>query len=406
LTLELSAADEGRKHKLRHRVFTHRIHYFAIVLLLLFAFAAGLGLQFLRAALLMYGMTYAPSPLIVRAYSRAFRRDAITRDVWIRGRRGLLEVRVMTPKDLPNAPTIVLVHGFAPGGMRDSLLNALAQRLCRSGLRVIMPDIKSEEILRIDRTAVNDVDDVIRWSATSSGQKVSVFGISFSGGMVITAAANPEYADYVKLTFCVSGYNSIDRLGRYYLHDDVRGPDGKRYALTPLPNALAPMALQYLDELVPPKDVEPLSNAIRTMVGYADSPSASRTVSLTTNQRLLLDDVLNVKTPAMRARYPALLERHRAELAYISPMGKIREIRGPLFILHGYADETIPIGEAEWTGAEGIHQSNVKMLKTSWVNHSVLIPRAPLRDKFEVVYFVSEMLDEALRPSPLHVTEH
>jgi pimeloyl-ACP methyl ester carboxylesterase len=403
LTLELSAADEGRKHKLRHRV---RILYFAIaVLLLLFAFAAGLGFHFLRAASLMYGMTYAPPPLIVRAYSRAFRHDTVTRDVWIQGRRGPLEVRVMTPKDLPNAPIVVLVHGFAPNGIRDSLLNAFAQRLCRSGLRVVMPDILSEQKLRIDRDAVTDVDDAIRWSAMTSGQEVSAFGVSFSGGLVISAAANPDFADYVKTTFCVSGYNSIARVGKFYLREDVRGPDGQRYLESPSPHALALIALQYVNELVPGEDVVPITNALRAVLYQRDIINADVTAPLTAQQRVLLDDLLNVRTQAMRERYHAVLDRHRSEWDDISPMGKINKLHGSLYVLHGYGDRRIPTEEAEWTRAESEHKSNVKVVISPWINHSVLVPHTSFWKKLGVVYFVSQMFDEALHPVPLPATK-
>jgi dienelactone hydrolase len=403
VTSDLSATDEVKENTLSGlrpvRVTTYSIS--AILLAVGLALAFSWGFRMVRAATLMYGMSYTNPPLIIRAYSRAFRHPIVTTDQWIQGRGRPLELRVMAPKDLPNAPIIVLVHGFASNGIRNGLLNSFAQSLSQSGLKVVMPDIKSEKMLRIDRAAVADVDDAIRWSAIGSGQKVSVFGISFSGGMVITAVANPEYTDYVKMTFCVSGYNSIERLGRYYLHDDVMGPDGKRYSGTPIQNALTPMALQYSDELVPPNEIEPLSDAMRTMADQMGFSGSSPTASLTSNQRVLLNDLINVRTPGMRARYHALLDRHRAELADISPMGKIPEVRGSLFVLHGYADETIPVGEAEWTRAEGIHLSNVKVLLTSWVNHCVLVPRASFQDKLQVVHFVSEMLDEALHPVPL-----
>jgi pimeloyl-ACP methyl ester carboxylesterase len=373
----------------------------AILLAVLLIFSAVAGSRIFRSASLMYGMTYATPPLVLRVYSRALRHTPVTTDLWIQGRRGPLEIRVMAPKDLPNAPVIVLVHGFASDGIHDALLNALAQRLCRSGLKVVMPDIESEKMLRIDKAAVDDVDDAIRWSAKTSGEKVSVFGISFSGGMVISAAAQAGYAQYVKLIFCVSGYNSIDRLGRYYLRDDVREPDGHRYPSKAPPENLAPIALQYLEELVPSEDARPLSNAVRTMAGQTGSSKASLRGVLTSEQRVLLDDLLRARTPEMRARYHAVLERHRAELAYISPMGKIHDLRSALFLLHGYADETIPIGEAEWTAFEGVHLPNVKINLTSWVNHSILVPGASFPDKLRVVYFVSEMLDEALQPAPL-----
>ena len=160
-------------------------------------------------------------------------------------------------------------------GIRDGLLNAFAQRLSQSGLKVVMPDIKSEKMLRIDRAAVGDVDDAIRWSAISSGQKVSVFGISFSGGLVVSAAANPDFADYVKTTLCISGYNSIARVGLFYLREDVRRPDSQRYSETPAPNALTLIALQYLDELVPREDIGPLCECSASQFGSGRFPGSA-----------------------------------------------------------------------------------------------------------------------------------
>jgi hypothetical protein len=403
LTSNLSTADEVEENKLDGLRPARVIAYSACAILLAvgLALASSLALRIMRAASLMYGMTYATSPLIIRAYSRAFRQTPVTTDLWIQGRGGPLEIRVVSPKDLPNAPIIVLVHGFAPDGIRNGLLNAFAQRLCWGGLKVVMPDIKSEKLLRIDRAAVTDVDDAIRWSAMISGQKVSVFGISFSGGLVISAAANQDFTNYVKTALCVSGYNSIARVGVFYLHEDVKGPDSQRYSETPPPDALALIALQYLNELVPPDDTGPLSEALRTVFSQRGSPNALTMASLTAQQRELLDDLLNVRTQAMRARYHAVLERHRAEWDYISPMGKISNLHGSLYVLHGYGDQRIPTEEAEWTRVEGEHKSDVNVVISPWINHSILVRRTSFREKLRVMYFVSKMLDEALHPVPL-----
>jgi dienelactone hydrolase len=401
LTLELGAADKVRKHKLRPRVFAHRASYFVITALLSLVLAAVPAFRLFRAASFLYAMSPPPQRLRVIRALEVLQHEPMTTDFWIQGRRGPLDIRMVTPKDLPHAPIVVLAHGFAPTGVKDAWLNLLAKGLCRSGLRVVMPNIKSEEMLRIDPAAVDDVDDAIRWSAMNSRQKVSVFGISFSGGMVIAAVANPDYVNYVKMTFCVSGYNSIDRLGRFYLHDAVRRPDGQPYAVMPPTYALAAMALQYMDELVSPDNTGPLSEILRRITEEAQTTELPSTNWLTAKQRVLLDDVLNVRTPAMRLRYYAVLERHRAELAYISPMGKINQVHGSLYVLHGDEDRTIPCGEAEWTRTEAADKENARVMITPWMFHAVLNPRAPFGEKLRVVYFVSEMLDEALRPVPL-----
>ncbi len=346
-------------------------------------------------------MTNAVRPPTVKIYSRIFARDPQITEFWIQGRQGPLKIRILTPKGSPHAPMIVLIHGFVQGGPRNHVMSLLAEGLCRSGLRVVMPYIESEEEFRIDPTAVDEVDDVVRWSAVTSGEKVSLFGISFSGGLVISAAATSKYADYVKMVFCVSGYNSIDRVGRYYVHDEIEGPDSRPYVGTPPPYAHASMAMQYLDELVPPEDVGPLRAVIQAMFAQTGSVNKDAMSSLTKRQRVLLDDVLNARTPQMRARYHAVLEHHRAELAYISPMGKINGVHGSLYVLHGKVDDIIPSVEAEWTRAEALHKRNVEVVITPWMHHATLAPFAPFREKIRVVYFVSKVLDEALHPVPL-----
>jgi alpha/beta superfamily hydrolase len=364
--------------------------------LLILAFAAVQVFSLLRAASLTYGMSPAPPPLPLRIYSRLFQHKIVTTNFWIQARSGPIEIRMLTPQDLPNAPIIVVVHGFAPIGNQDKLLNTLAERLCRLGLRVVMPNIVSEELAQMSVTAIDDVDDVVRWSTMTSSARVSLFGISYSGGMVISAAAVPEFADDVKMVFCVAGYNSIDRLGRYYLHDDVRAPDQRPYREIPPVGALGPMALQYMDELVSPNDVEPMRMALLNK-----SPQP-----LTARQHELLEDLLSVKTQDMRTRYHALLEHHRTELATISPMGKINHLHGSLYVLHGSLDATVPKGEAEWTQQEASPKGKLKILITPWLHHAVLDFPATLREKLRVEYFISQMLDAALQPSPLPAPRH
>lgn len=372
----------------------------AVLLGLVLVFTSVAGFRTLRALSFLYDMS--PQPLrfafIKATCSKMFHHDPVVTEFSIQGRNGPLQIRMFTPRDLPHAPVVVLVHGFAARGFRDVGMNEFAKGLSRTGLRVVLPNIVSEEKLQVSPTGISDVDDVIRWSALESGQKVSVFGISFSGGMVIAAAAQPGYADYVKLVLCVSGYNSIDRLGRFYLHEDVRKPDSSRYTVTPYPTGLASLALQYLDELVPPEDIAPLSNALREI---AFDHRAIDTLPLTKEQRALLEDVIGVKTPEMRQRYDALLERHRAELAAVSPMGKINQVSGSLYVLHGTMDPAIPAAEAQWTQAEIAHRDRAHVLITAWLHHDYMNGPVSLRDRWRVISFVRRMLDEAFHPVPL-----
>jgi pimeloyl-ACP methyl ester carboxylesterase len=374
--------------------------FFSLAIIILFSVAA-FGLTVLRSASILYGISVHRPPLVVRAYDKIFKHIPVMSEFSIQGRNGPLQLRIYTPKNSAAAPTLIIVHGFAPDGNHNEGVNTIATLLCHLGLRVVVPDIPSERMLKMSQTAVADVDDVVRWSEVTFGEKISLFGVSYSGGMVISAAADPEYADYVKMILCISGYNSIDRLGRYYLHDRVLDSSSKPYTETPDNGALAPMALQYLDELVPPKDIGPLSRTLMLIPTNVPPDKAADALALTAEQRLLLNDILGVKSDQMRARYHSLMERHRDELAAISPEGKINNIRGSLYILHGEIDATIPKGEAEWTKSEASKNVKVHLLITPWMHHVFLDVRVPLREKIRVAYFMSHVLDAAFTRSPL-----
>ena len=68
----------------------------------------------------MYGMTPPTlhSRFIKAACFKALHHDPVLAEFAIEGRSGPLEIRMLTPRDSPNAPIIVLVHGFAGTGFR------------------------------------------------------------------------------------------------------------------------------------------------------------------------------------------------------------------------------------------------------------------------------------------------
>jgi hypothetical protein len=155
---------------------------------------------------------------------------------------------------------------------------------------------------------------------------------------------------------------------------------------------LAPMALQYLDELVPANDVEALSEPLR-LISHGGSPAeVAEAQPLTKEQRDLLDDLLSVKTEEMRTHYHALMERHRAELAAISPMGKFNEVHGSLYVLHGYLDPTIPRGESRVDTARNTAQNQCENFDYAGDASRPSGGSCSVLGKLRVAYFVSQML--------------
>lgn len=373
----------------------------AALVLLLLLIAGGIRLfSLLRAATLIYGLSPMPAPRVVRVYIKIFRHATAEADFSVASKNGPVAVRVIFPRDRPQAPIVVLVHGLASDGYRDPLLNDLALRLAQIGLRVVVPNISSEQHRLMRSSALYEIGAAIQWSATASGKRVSLFGISFGGGLAIATAEMPQYANLVNIVFSDAGYNSIERLGRYYIGERVDAPDGRPYTESPPGSGPLLMALQHLDEMVPAEDVLPIEKVILGEALNHSGGPAPRGV-LTPSQQRIYDELRTVGSPAMREKYHRLLERHRAEMETISPASHMGGLRAPVYILHGADDNSIPAGETLWTLSEALPGEKVHALITPWMAHAILMGHVSLLKKIWIGNFVSAVLNSALRPESL-----
>lgn len=354
----------------------------------------------LRAASLIYGLSTKPAPIVVRAYMKFFRHAIAESDFSVPGNNGPVPVRMIFPRDNPAAPIVVLVHGLAPQGYRDGLLSVLADRLARIGLCIVIPNLPAAQHRLMRPSDLDDIGSAVRWSAKRSGQRVAVFGISFGGGLAIATADMPQYSNLIKIVFSDAGYNSIERLGHYYIGDRVDRPNGQAYSESAPGSGPLLMAFQHLDEMVPADDVSAFNRLILSQaLNHSGGPAPPDV--LTPAQNRLYNDLRTAHSSAMRNKYHQLLERHQPEMRAISPRGHMAGLRAPLYILHGADDNSIPAGETLWTERETPSGAAVHALLTPWVAHAVLGGQVSLREKLRVGNFFSEVLNAAFRPSPL-----
>jgi hypothetical protein len=223
----------------------------ALVAVLPVIYVCGRAEMMLKATSVLYAIDGDRPPRSLRIYVRIFGDRVNTQDVEIPGKNGPIAARIYTPHNHPNAPVMMFVHGMSTGGFRHPSITMLATSMATVGLQVITPDISSERQLLMRFDGVSDTDEVARWAYIKRKQPVSLMGISFSGGLVVTAAAQLRYAQCIKMVFCASGYNDIYRLGRFYLRHGEYGPDGQLDDLQPTPTGPLLMANQHMDEMVP-----------------------------------------------------------------------------------------------------------------------------------------------------------
>ncbi len=342
----------------------------------------------------------ARKAFVLRAYDHFLGFHFTVTDTYIPGTLGPVQIRIYAPVGAKNPPPVILIHGFAPDGNKDGYLNAVAYRLASMGFLVTLPTIPAETHYAVRSSDMTVIGDAIRWTAQTAHQKVSLFGISFSGGLVIPAAAPPAVAKYVKLIFSISGYNNLDSIARYYIRERVNDPYGHPYLGTP-PGPLV-IVSPYLDDLVPPNDALALGSAIfdqnRGNVSPSDNPALRQMTPAEVNE---FKELQTMQAPEMRRRYLHSLERHRAEIAAISPSSVLRQLQVPLYLLHGTHDPVFPEGEVEWTRQETAGKPDVHILVTPWLGHAFVGQPATLWQKFQVLNFCEGMFYRAARRIPI-----
>ena len=345
-----------------------------------------------KAAWILYSVDGQRPPFALRVYTRLLGDKYETRDIDIPGKNGPIPARIYTPRDRPHALVMVFIHGMTPLGYRDPIMLRMGSSMAQAGLQVIAPDIRSEQQVMMRFDEISDIDEVVRWAAAQNKRKVSLMGVSFSGGLVVTAAAQPDYADYLKTVISVSGYNDIDRLGRYYVQYGEKGPGSHLDPVKPPPESPLFIAVQYMADMVPQADISAIRKVTLDRLRKQMEEEQQDLKTLTPAQRKLFSDLQLLDTPQIREKYLALLDRHREEMAAISPHSSIGGLHAPLYLLHGKIDPTIPLSEAEWN----VHDAprNVPVyLFVSPIMHHVVLDEHPTRiAKFELANFLAGTL--------------
>lgn len=151
--------------------------------------------------------------------------DVRDSSVDFRGRS--IPARVYAPRGVGLAPGIVVVHGMHELGIDEPRLASFARALAASGFYVMTPLVPGIADYRIEAESA----DVIGTAAKSFAQqlevpRVGVFAISFSGGLALLAASDPQYEASIGWVASIGGYYDLTHVLRFFATGDAVRPDG------------------------------------------------------------------------------------------------------------------------------------------------------------------------------------
>jgi acetyl esterase/lipase len=359
---------------------------------LLLVLLASLGLAWspvsrhVRAAEFLTLLAQKPAPVTA---------EVETEEVSVPSEAGPIRARLYFRRGAPPSPGMVVAHGVHYRGIDERRLVPFARALAQSGLTVLTPELQDLADYRITSSGVDVIRAAVRYLPTRADRvapgKVGLLGFSFAGGLSLVAAEQPATAALLSSVTSVGGHHDLRRVLRFLIHNEIETPRGIVHQKAH-DYGLVVLVYGNLEHFVPPADLPVMRTGFRAWL-HEDQKTAREAAKARTSPeaerlwQLLETQQLQTLAPEL----DALLEGQRSELASLSAAGHLRELRVPVYLLHGSHDSVIPPSETdaaslELDGAE--HQALVSPL----LEHVEVSKSAGLGDKLALVSFMAKLL--------------
>lgn len=319
-------------------------------------------------------------------------------------RHGPVRARLYAPDARPRR-VLVMAPGIHPDGIDDPRLHTLAGHLASRRFAVLTIELPDLVRFRITPRTTDLIEDAAEWAAGHGALApeggVGLVGISFAGGLSVSAAGRPGLRDRVRFVLSLGGHGDLRRTLRYLCTGVLA--DGTRWP--PHDYGVAITLLTVADRVVPPAQVEPLRTGILTFLEASRLDALDKTLAAAAFARAR---ALEAEMPAPAA---ALMRAVNARdvatlgstlLPHIASMADDPALSpelapppsAPVYLLHGAADNVIPAMESRLLAEHLEKRTRVELLVTPIIRHADVDRRPGIRDTARLVSFWAGALDE------------
>jgi pimeloyl-ACP methyl ester carboxylesterase len=263
--------------------------------------------------------------------------------------RGKLYMRV----GVKRLQGMVVVHGMHRLGIDEPRLVSFARGTAEAGLAVFTPEISALADYHVDEESVAAICEAPGWlQQRLGGAPVIVTTLSFSGGLALLAARNPDCARHIRTLVLFGAYDDLPRVSRYLVTGRAEYPDGHMFALPA--HAYGPQVFVYahLSQFFPQEDLPAAHEALRYWLWEEPENAKPWLAKLRPDARSTMEELFADRIDTLRTKMLEVIRTEEPELAALSPHGQITDLRVPVFILHGSADNVIPAAESIWLAGE------------------------------------------------------
>jgi dienelactone hydrolase len=326
-------------------------------------------------------------------------------------RHGEVAAQFYVPDTAPRR-TVLVMPGFNSFGIEEPRVSALAADLAGSGFRVMAMGVPDLQRFMLTPAATDVIEDAIAWlaaqpeSAEPDG-RVGVIGVSFTGGLTISAAGRARIRDRLAFVVSLGGHGDLRRVMRFLATGELPKveappPHGRHdYGVAVILNGLADRGV------VPIEQVTPLREAIRTFLvasqlTVSDQRAAdemfARARSMTDALAEPSRTYMNYVNERAVEKLGAVLEPHLDQLGADNP-ALSPELApppaAPVYLLHGNDDNIIPAAESVLlSNYLRSKNADVHVLLSGLITHASVSSSATAGDAWKLIRFWKGVLGE------------
>jgi dienelactone hydrolase len=305
--------------------------------------------------------------------------------------------------------TVLLVPGIHSLGIEEPRLTALAADLAGSGVRVMAMALPDLQHYRITPDATDVIEDALAWMAArpdlAPDGRIGVIGISFAGGLAISAVGRPSIRHKVAYVVSFGGHGDIRRVMRYIATGEAPKVEGVRVH-PPHDYAVAVVLYGLADKgVVPGQQVNQLRSGIETFLlasqlTLVDMNQADATFAKAREMQKSMPEpsatLMSYVNDRDVAKLGPRLVPHLKQLGDDNPAlspALAAPPEAPVFLLHGDGDTVIPTAESSLLANDlERHGADVHLLLSSVITHAEANRAAAATEVWRLIRFWADVL--------------
>jgi pimeloyl-ACP methyl ester carboxylesterase len=304
--------------------------------------------------------------------------------------------RVYLPVGIGSAPGIVVVHGMHRLGLNEPRLVSFARALAAGGYFVMTPELQGIAEYRVEAKSADVIGRAAQVFSHQLGvSKVGLLCISFSGGLGLMAATDPQYSSSIAWIATIGAYYDLTHVLRFFATGEAVRPDGTVEHLTPHEYGPLIVVLDRPGDFFEQQDVSKAQEAIKLVLSNEGKESEAITAQMTPAGQELMQQIYHQRFDGFRQEILAEINADRPQLTATSPAGRLGAIRMPVLLLHGADDTVIPPTELLWLKKNIPQRYLVDALISPAITHVEVGHEATFREKLALVHWIALMFREA-----------